>query len=127
MTAQIAMMMKRLALVALVALAVLVPATERHGGVVAAADVTDKTILDNEQVLVMEYVFPPGFKGHEHEAPVNEFAYVLDGEFSVVTKGLGKTVVKKGQIEYAPKGTVHYSVNETKRPARVLVVFLKER
>ena len=96
-----------------------------RGGVAAANG--DKTLLDNEHVLVMEYVFPPGFKGEEHEAPVNEFAYVLDGEFAVVTKGKGKAVVKKGQIEYAPKGTVHYSLNETKRPARVLVVMLKER
>ena len=97
------------------------------GGIAGAHQVTEKTLLDNEQVLVMEYVFPPGFKGEEHEAPVNEFAYVLDGEFSVVTKGKGTTVVKKGAVEYAPKGTVHYSLNDTKRPARVLVVLLKER
>ena len=117
---------KRLALVGLVLLAVLVPTTSRHEGI-AAANGADKTLLDNEQVMVMEIVFPPGFKGEEHEAPVNEFAYVLDGEFSVVTKGKGKSVVKKGQLEYAAKGAVHYSLNETKRPARVLVVFMKER
>ena len=121
------MTMKRVASIVLVALAVIVPATARHGGVAAADNVGDKTLLDNDQVLVMEYVFPPGFKGDEHEAPVNEFAYVLDGEFSVVTKGKGKNAVKKGQVEFAPKGVIHYSLNETKRPARVLVVFLKER
>ena len=121
------MVTKRLALVGIVVLTVLVPATARHGGLAAANDVGEKTLLDNAQVRVMEFVFPPGFKGDEHEAPVNEFAYVLDGEFSVVTKGQGKTVVKKGQIEFAPKGAVHYSLNETKRPARVLVVLLKER
>ena len=97
------------------------------GGLAAAHDVGEKTLLDNDQVLVVEYVFPPGFKGEEHEAPVNELAYVLDGQFSVVTKGKGKTVVKKGEIEYAARGTVHYSMNETTRPARVLVVLLKER
>ena len=97
------------------------------GGIAGAHQVSEKTLLDNDQVLVMEYVFPPGFKGEEHEAPVNEFAYVLDGQFSVVTKGKGTAVVKKGEIEYAPKGTVHYSINDTKRPARVLVVLLKER
>ena len=120
------MPMKTIALVGLVLLAVLVPATARRGGVAAADDVGDKTLLDNEQVLVMELVFPPGFKGDEHEAPLNEFAYVLEGQFSVVTKGKGKTVVKKGEIEFAPKGAVHYSLNETRRPARVLVVLLKE-
>ena len=121
------MPVKTIALVGLVLLAVLVPATTRRDGVAAAGDVGDKTLLDNEQVLVMELVFPPGFKGDEHEAPLNEFAYVLEGQFSVVTKGKGKTVVKKGEIEFAPKGAVHYSLNETKRPARVLVVLLKER
>jgi quercetin dioxygenase-like cupin family protein len=121
---------RRLALVMLAApalIGMLVPSTTRQNFVAAADDVAEKTILDNQQVLVMEYVFPAGFKGHEHEAPVNEFAYVLDGEFSVVTTGVGKTVVKKGQIEFAPKGTIHYSLNESRRPARVLVVFLKER
>ena len=121
--------MKRMkvALFGLVLLVVLVPATARRGGIASADDVAEKMLLDNAQVLVAEYVFPPGFKGDEHEAPVNEFAYVLDGEFSVVTRGKGKSVVKKGQIEFAPKGARHYSLNETKRPARVLVVYLKER
>ena len=114
-------------LVGLVVLTALVPSAAPRGGVASADDVAEKTLLDNEQVLVAEYVFPPGFKGDEHVAPVNEFAYVLDGEFSVVTRGKGKTVVKKGQIEFAPKGVLHYSLNETRRPARVLVVYLKER
>jgi quercetin dioxygenase-like cupin family protein len=119
------MTMKTVVLIGLVALGLLAPATARYQA--AAADVPEKKLLDNAQVLVMEYVFPAGFKGDEHEVPVNEFAYVLDGEFSVVTKGKGKSVVKKGQIEYAPKGAIHYSLNETRRPARVLVVLLKER
>ena len=97
------------------------------GGIAAAHQDGDRTLLDNDTMVVMEYVFPPGFKGEEHEAPVNEVAYVLEGEFAVITKGKGKTVLKKGQVEYAPKGTVHYSVNDSKRPARVLVVMLKER
>jgi quercetin dioxygenase-like cupin family protein len=52
---------------------------------------------------------------------------VVEGEFAVVTKGKGKQVVRRGEVEWAPKGVVHYSVNETKKPARVLVVLLKER
>jgi len=35
--------------------------------------------------------------------------------------------VRQGEVEWAPKGVVHYSVNESKKPARVLVVLLKER
>ncbi len=91
------------------------------------APVEQRTVLDNERVMVVEFVFPPGFKGEEHEAPVDEFAYVLEGEFAVITKGKGKQRVRAGEIEWAPKGVVHYSVNETRKPARVLVVLLKGR
>jgi len=34
-------------------------------------------------------------------------------------------VVKPGEVEYAAKGTIHQSLNETGKPARVLVVLLK--
>jgi quercetin dioxygenase-like cupin family protein len=94
---------------------------------VGQGQVEEKRLLDNEKVEIYEFVFPPGFKGDEHEAPVNEFAYVLDGEFGVVTKGNGKRTVHKGEVEWAPRGAIHYSVNESKKPARVLVVLLKER
>jgi len=91
------------------------------------AQVEEKRLVDNERVLVMEFVFPAGFRGEEHEAPVDEFAYVIEGEFAVITKGKGKQRVRAGEVEWAPKGVVHYSVNETKKPARVLVVLLKGR
>ena len=102
-------------------LAVLVPGAGR------SAEVEEKRLLDNERVAVYEFVFPAGFRGEEHAAVADEFAYVLDGEFGVVTKGKGKRVVRRGEVEWAPKGAVHYSVNESKKPARVLVVLLKER
>jgi quercetin dioxygenase-like cupin family protein len=98
------------------------PATGPGAGVVG-----ERRLVDNGRVMVVEYVFPPGFRGEEHEAPVDEFAYVVEGEFAVVTRGRGKRVVRRGEVEWAPRGVVHYSVNETTEPARVLVVLLKER
>ena len=77
--------------------------------------------------MMIEFVFPPGFRGDEHAAVADELAYVLDGEFTVVTKGQGKRVLRPGDVEYARKGTLHYSLNESPRPARVLVVLLKDR
>lgn len=97
------------------------------GRAVASTDVVERGVLDNARVTVAEYTFPAGFRGEEHAAIADEFAYVLDGEFAVVTKGQGKRVVRQGEIEYAARGTIHYSLNETRRPARVLVVLLKER
>jgi quercetin dioxygenase-like cupin family protein len=89
--------------------------------------VEEKRLLSNDAVEVFEFVFPAGFKGEEHEVPANELAYVLDGEFAVVVKGRGKRVVRRGEVEWASRGDLHYSLNESKKPARVLVVLLKER
>ena len=110
-----------LAATLIMTLLLLAPATTRSD------QVEEKKLVDNARVLVMEYLFPPGFRGDEHEAPIDEFAYVLEGEFSVVTKGTGKRLVRRGELEWAPRGAVHYSLNETKKPARVLVVLLKEK
>lgn len=108
--------------------AVLPGAGRLPGGVaVAHEEVVEQTLLDNERVTMIELVFPPGFKGDEHAAVADEFAYVIDGEFAVVTKGQGKRVLRRGEVEYARQGTVHYSLNESRRPARVLVVLLKGR
>jgi quercetin dioxygenase-like cupin family protein len=113
---------------AVVAVVVIVPAAGRRpSGVVAASEVAEKTLLDNERMTMIELVFPAGFKGEEHSAVADELAYVLEGEFAVVTKGQGKRVLRRGEVEYASKGTVHYSLNETRQPARVLVVLLKSR
>ena len=114
----------------ILALALFTAATAAGARFVAAdggREVGEKLLLDNARVTVYEFTFPPGFRGEEHAAVADEFAYVLDGEFAVVTKGKGKRVVKRGEIEYAAKGTIHASVNETKKPARVLVVLVKER
>jgi len=91
----------------------------------AEAAVGEKVLLDNQRVMMIEYVFPAGFTGEKHAAVADEFAYVLDGEFAVVTKGKGKRTLRPGEVEYAGKGTIHYSLNETGKPSRVLVVLLK--
>jgi quercetin dioxygenase-like cupin family protein len=113
-------------IVVIVAITVFVPGGGRI--TVAGADsVGERVLLDNERVTMIEFVFPAGFRGEEHAAVADELAYVLEGEFAVVTKGKGKRTLRPGQVEYAAKYTVHYSLNETAKPARVLVVLLKDR
>ena len=110
------------------AIVMLVPGGGRFPLATAVADsVGEKVLLDNERVTMIEFVFPPKFKGEEHAAVADELAYVLEGEFAVVTKGKGKRVLRPGDVEYAAKFTVHYSLNETAKPSRVLVVLLKDR
>ena len=115
------MALRRGAATTVLVLALLIPAAA------PTQDVGQRTLLDNDQVVVVEVTFSPGFRGDEHAAIANEFAYVLEGELAVVTQGQRKRVFGPGEIEYAGKGTVHYSLNETKKPARVLVVLLKDR
>jgi quercetin dioxygenase-like cupin family protein len=64
-------------------------------------EVAERRLVDNERVMVVEFVFPPGFRGEKHVAPVDEFAYVVEGEFAVVTKGKRKQVVRRGEVEWA--------------------------
>jgi quercetin dioxygenase-like cupin family protein len=113
--------MRRAVMLVVLVAVLLSPVSARTDGV------AEKLILDNDRVAVYEYVFPAGFRGDEHAAVADEFAYVVDGQFTVVTKGRGKAVLRAGEIEYASKGTVHLSLNESRKPARVLVVLLKER
>ena len=92
-----------------------------------AQGVIEKVLLDNEAVKVSELIFPPGFRGHAHPAPVNEMAYVLEGEFTVISVPDGKRLLKSGDVDWAAKGTVHSSRNDSATPARVLVILFKER
>ena len=87
--------------------------------------VGERPLLDNDTVTLIEYTFPAGFKGEEHAAFANEVAYVLSGEFTVTTQGRGQRVVRRGEVEYASKGTIHTSSNDGKTPAVVLVIILK--
>lgn len=107
-------------LLPMILLAMVIPATA------PPQELNEKLLLDNNVVTVIQYTFPPGFRGEEHAAIANEFAYVLQGEFTVVTRGRGKRIVKNGEVEYADKGMIHFSLNESKAPAVVLVVVLKE-
>ena len=53
------------------------------GTTAEAQEVGEKALLDNERLTMIELVFPAGFKGEEHAAVADEFAYVLDGEFAL--------------------------------------------
>jgi quercetin dioxygenase-like cupin family protein len=89
--------------------------------------VEEKKLLDNERLTLYEFVFPPGFKGDEHEAPADEFAFGARGGVRRGDQGQGQAGGPPGRGRVGPQGAVHYSVNESKKPARVLVVLLKER
>jgi quercetin dioxygenase-like cupin family protein len=93
----------------------------------ATAAVGERLLLDNERMTVYEYVFPPGFRGEVHAAIADEMAAVVEGELTVVTVGQGTRVLGPGQVDYAARGTVHYTLNQSTRPARVVVVLLKDR
>ncbi len=102
---------------AVMILAVVQVVTAAGGG---AQAVGEKLLLDNDRVAVYEFTFPPGFRGDEHSAVANEFAYVLDGEFAVVTKGKGERVVRRGELEYAA-GPVLVTADEIPDPQTLAI------
>jgi hypothetical protein len=53
--------------------------------------------------------------------------YMLEGEFTVISIPEGKRVLKAGGVDWAAKGTIHSSRNDSTRPARILVILFKER
>ena len=60
----------------------------------------------------------PGMKGYA--------ATIFSGQ-KIETFELEVVGVRRGEIEWASRGVVHYSLNESRKPARVLVVLLKGR
>src|SRR5206468_3185062 len=56
--------------VLLLVLALAVPAASP----VAGASVGERTLLDNDRLMMIEFVFPPGFRGDEHAAVADALA-----------------------------------------------------
>ncbi|WP_461866335.1 cupin domain-containing protein [Thermococcus sp.] len=81
-------------------------------------------ILDvNAKIQVGILTIPPharlpenGFSIHKEH---HEFAYVIEGEVTLVTDK-GEFPAKNGEFVYNEPNTPHYTVNKTEKPAKVL-------
>ncbi|HKJ63993.1 MAG TPA: cupin domain-containing protein, partial [Desulfopila sp.] len=62
-----------------------------------------------------------------HFHPVVNVAYMLEGELTVVADDGQKKVIGEGQSLVELVGQYHYGINETDRPARLVVVYFGEK
>lgn len=89
-----------------------------------------KTRLNNlpgQELLVFESVWQPGFRLPLHIHPNgHEVTYVIDGEQTFYIEGAGTSVVKAGEAIYTPPNTPHYGSNLTNKPARTIVIRIKD-
>jgi quercetin dioxygenase-like cupin family protein len=85
-------------------------------------DILLDTDLSNDVVGIVELSVPPGWDGpplHHHD--FDEAFYVLDGQ---LTFQLGETLraAGRGELVFAPRGTIHTLANLAERQARYVVV-----
>ena len=95
-------------------------------GPVLAQDSTARLLFQNARIAVFELTLPPRFEGEVHTNPHDEGAYVLEGELTIITVPSGREVLRPGDYAWAPKGTLHKSVNATDKPVRFLVIVVKD-
>lgn len=89
-----------------------------------------RAALDNlpgQELLVFESTWQPGFRLPLHVHPNgHEVTYVIEGEQTFYIEGVGTKVVKAGEAIYTPPNTPHYGSNLTDKPAKTVVVRVKD-
>ena len=79
--------------------------------------------LEEHQITIEEYTFPPGWVGgkHYHTGPV--FVYVLNGAFTVNEQGRKGQTFKAGELYREPIGTPMQAHNfSASEPLKVLLI-----
>jgi quercetin dioxygenase-like cupin family protein len=83
--------------------------------------------LPGQELLVFESTWQPGFRLPLHMHPNgHEVTYVIEGEQTFYIEGVGTRVVKAGEAIYTPPNTPHYGSNLTDKPARTVVIRIKD-
>lgn len=67
-------------------------------------------------------VFPPHSKTNEHRHPVPLYAYVLEGELTIITEGQPPRLYKAGEAFMETAGW-HHGSNDGDVPVRLLAVY----
>ena len=70
------------------------------------------------EVVLQSVTMPPGAGNEFHRHPGEQWTAVQEGEVTFTIKGKPPQVLKVGDYNYVPRGTVHRQQNLTNRPAR---------
>jgi quercetin dioxygenase-like cupin family protein len=83
---------------------------------------------DSKEVVAQTYVFPPGAVLPWHIHPdAQEFAYVVEGDFTFERADRPPEEMKAGGAEYLPPNTVHRGMNKGDTPVKLFVLRIKPK
>jgi quercetin dioxygenase-like cupin family protein len=72
------------------------------------------------EVGMQSVIMPPGAGNQFHRHPGDQWTAVQEGEVTFTIKGQPPQVLKAGDSNYVPRGTVHRQQNLTDKPARYI-------
>src|SRR5690242_14303810 len=81
------------------------------------------TPLENDAsrtVRLQSVIIPAGQGNQFHRHPGDQWAAVQEGEVTLTIKGQPPQVLKAGDSNYVPRGTIHRQQNLTDKPARYI-------
>jgi len=90
---------------------------------------TDVADVSNQEILVLEVVYPPGAESSSHRHNAHTIVYVLEGSVIMQVEGGEAKTLTAGEVFYETPEDVHtVSSNASdSEPAKILVFFLKEK
>jgi quercetin dioxygenase-like cupin family protein len=74
----------------------------------------------SREVGLQAVTMPPGSGNDFHRHPGEQWTAVQEGEVTFTVKGRPPRVLKAGEHNYVPRGTVHRQQNLSGRPARYI-------
>jgi quercetin dioxygenase-like cupin family protein len=72
------------------------------------------------EVGMQSVTMPPGAGNQFHRHPGDQWTAVQEGEVTFTIKGQPPQVLKAGDSNYVPRGTIHRQQNLTDKPARYI-------
>jgi quercetin dioxygenase-like cupin family protein len=81
------------------------------------------TPLENDasrEVSMQSVTMPPGAGNQFHRHPGDQWTAVQEGEVTFTVQGQPPKVLKVGESNFVPRGTVHRQQNLTDKPARYI-------
>jgi quercetin dioxygenase-like cupin family protein len=72
------------------------------------------------EVGMQSVTMPPGAGNQFHRHPGDQWTAVQEGEVTFTVKGQPPQVLKAGDSNYVPRGTIHRQQNLTDKPARYI-------
>jgi quercetin dioxygenase-like cupin family protein len=89
----------------------------------------DLTDVPGKEVLMITVVYPPGWSDPVHRHDAHAFVHVLEGSIVMQVKGGEEVTLTPGQSFYEGPEDVHAVGRNasTTRPAKFLVVFVKDK